>query len=150
MCQAMLQSYLLKRSINTVQTALYRNIIIAIACQLQHKLNKFSYGVAIQPQTLIYIHCIRIYCSSQLSTCMYILFSPFFTRVPSRHGPSVTIKLLVVCPASILLMISIYLTIILVSSRQGILMSSLERNSQATRVYSTHLFYLVAEPYRIT
>ena len=64
---------------------------------------------------------------SYKSACTYILSSPFFTRCPSRHGPSVMIKVPVVCRASTLLMISIYLTIILVSS-QGIFMSRLAGN----------------------
>ena len=79
---------------------------------------------------------------------MYILSSPFFTWCPSRHGPSVMIKLPVVCQASTLLMISIYLTIIL-ASNQGILVGLLARNSRAIHVYSTRKFYLVAELYCI-
>ena len=75
---------------------------------------------------------------------MYILSSPFFTQCPSRYGLSVVIKLPVVCRASTLLMIFIYLTTILVSS-QG----KLARNSWATHVYLTCEFYLVAELYDI-
>ena len=81
---------------------------------------------------------------SELRICMYILSSPFFTQYPSSHRPSIMIKLPVVCQASTLLMIFIYLTIILVSS-QGILASSLAKTSQATHVHLTSEFYLVAE-----
>ena len=93
------------------------------------------------------IHIVVTY----LRICMYpyVVSSHFFTRCPSRHGPSIMIKLPVVCLASTLLMISIYLTIILASS-QGLFVSWRVRNLQATCMYLTHKFYLVAKPYHIS
>ena len=51
------------------------------------------------------------------SACMYyVLSSPFFTRCPDRHGPSVMIKLPVVSWASTLLMISIYIRTLIIQT----------------------------------
>ena len=83
--------------------------------------------------------------ATNLHVCTILSFL-HFTQWPSRHGPSVTIKLPVVYQASTLLMISIYLTIILVS-RQSILTDLLMRNSRATHMYLTSEFYFVAELY---
>ena len=57
---------------------------------------------------------------------MYVLSFPFFTQCPTTHGPPVTMKLLVICWTSTILIISIYLTIL--ASRQGILASWLASN----------------------
>ena len=94
---------------------------------------------------ILIIHIVANNVATVYCIASYIRSSPFFTQCPSRHGPSVIIKLLVVCRASILLMIPIYL-IILVSS-QSILVSWLSRNSWPTCVYSTCEFHLVAELY---
>ena len=118
MCWAMLSSYLSKRSISTV----HQNTFV-----LKHY-NRYSQLATMQillKQIQLAIQPLMQLYTQQLATNLhvqYVLSPPFFTQRPSRHGPCIMIKLLVMCQANTVLMISIYLTTILASS-QGILAS---------------------------
>ena len=96
MCQAMLSSYLSK-SVNTVQTALYRNITIATAGQLQCKLyliNKFSqpnscvhsYTHSQQLATNPHVRTILSFLHSMLQQTWSILYDQITGGVPGQHS----------------------------------------------------------------